>query len=242
VNDVRGGRYLNNPILTDKGIRDTLADLIRLVGTSPSGIGYTIERAQVIAKDNKYQLIDLLCVDFIVFICSLDRISIIEIKIFPIFLNSFHYIQYLGNNSYHSIVRTACGGANAELRSTPTLVPAAGGANQRWSGIPPFGPDSAPLVGGNDEPLITYLFKYCKASNIVMVTVQLANVHHFHQVGGSAQLRIGLPEEHLGGADTAPHVVNRQQCKDGLFVWAERWLKPLTARREQREDDRATQE
>ena len=58
------------------------------------------------------------------------------------------------------------GGANAELSSTPTLV------------------------GGNDEPLITYLFKYCKASNTAMLTVQLANVHHFHQGGGSAQLRI----------------------------------------------------
>jgi hypothetical protein len=40
------------------------------------------------------------------------------------------------------------------------MVPAAGGANHHWGGIPPFGRDSAPLVGGNDEPLITYLFKY----------------------------------------------------------------------------------
>jgi len=28
------------------------------VGTSPSGIGYSLERAEVIAKDNKYQLKD----------------------------------------------------------------------------------------------------------------------------------------------------------------------------------------
>jgi len=69
-----------------------------------------------------------------------------------------------------------------------------------WGGIPPFGRDSAPLVGGNDELLITHLFKYCKASNIAMLTVQLANVHHFHQVGGSAQLRIGrqkLENKHI---------------------------------------------
>ena len=50
--------YLNSSILTDKGIRDTLIDLIRLLGTSPSGIGYSLERAQLIAKDNRYQLID----------------------------------------------------------------------------------------------------------------------------------------------------------------------------------------
>ncbi|MEE9503476.1 MAG: hypothetical protein V3V48_15485, partial [Candidatus Aminicenantaceae bacterium] len=35
-----------------------MTDLIRLLGTSPSGIGFTIERAEVTAKDNKYQLID----------------------------------------------------------------------------------------------------------------------------------------------------------------------------------------
>ncbi len=68
-----------------KGLKSRLLiDLIRLVGTSPSGIGYTIERAEVVAKDNKYQLIDSftkmlqnaptfgrrasLCVDFTVFI------------------------------------------------------------------------------------------------------------------------------------------------------------------------------
>jgi hypothetical protein len=32
--------------------------LIRLLGASPSGIGYSLERAEVTAKDNKYQLID----------------------------------------------------------------------------------------------------------------------------------------------------------------------------------------
>jgi len=32
--------------------------LTRLPGTSPPGIGYRIERAEDIAKDNKYQLID----------------------------------------------------------------------------------------------------------------------------------------------------------------------------------------
>ncbi len=38
-----------------KGLKSRLlTDLIRLVGTSPSGRGYTIERADVIAKDNKY--------------------------------------------------------------------------------------------------------------------------------------------------------------------------------------------
>jgi len=35
-----------------------LIDLTRLPGTSPPGIGYRIERAEDIAKDNKYQLID----------------------------------------------------------------------------------------------------------------------------------------------------------------------------------------
>ncbi len=50
-------------------MRDTPDRFVRPVGTSLSGIGYTIERAELIAKDNKYQLIDLLCVDFIVFIC-----------------------------------------------------------------------------------------------------------------------------------------------------------------------------
>jgi len=33
------------------------------------------------------------------------------------------------------------------------------------------------------------------ASNIAMLIIQLANVHHFHQVGGSAQLRILLPKK-----------------------------------------------
>ncbi len=75
-----------------KGVKSRLLTyLIRLLGTSRSGIGYTIERAEMIAKDNKYQLIDLLCVDFI-YLYILDRISIIEIKMFPIFLNSFHCI------------------------------------------------------------------------------------------------------------------------------------------------------
>jgi hypothetical protein len=57
-----------------KGLKSRLlTDLIRLLGTSPSGIGYTIERGELIAKDNeaprsklqgisaktnKYQLID----------------------------------------------------------------------------------------------------------------------------------------------------------------------------------------
>ncbi len=42
-----------------KGLKSRLlTDLIRLVGTSRSGIGYTIEKAELIAKDNKYQLID----------------------------------------------------------------------------------------------------------------------------------------------------------------------------------------
>ena len=53
-----------------KGVKSRLLTyLIRLFGTSPSEIGYTIERVEVIVKDNKYQLIDLLCVGFIVFIC-----------------------------------------------------------------------------------------------------------------------------------------------------------------------------
>jgi len=42
-----------------KGLKSRLlTDLIRLLGTSPFGIGYTIERAELTAKDNKYQLID----------------------------------------------------------------------------------------------------------------------------------------------------------------------------------------
>ena len=42
-----------------KGLKSQLLTyLIRLVGTNPSGIGYTIERAEVTTKDNKYQLID----------------------------------------------------------------------------------------------------------------------------------------------------------------------------------------
>ena len=66
------GHILNNkyPLLylKVKGLKSRLlTDLIRLFGTNPSGIGYTIERAEVIAKDNNYQLIDLLCVDL--FIC-----------------------------------------------------------------------------------------------------------------------------------------------------------------------------
>jgi hypothetical protein len=44
-----------------KGVKSRLLTyLIRLFGTSPSGIGYTIGRAEVITKDNKYQLIDSL--------------------------------------------------------------------------------------------------------------------------------------------------------------------------------------
>ncbi len=35
-----------------------LTYLIRLLEKSPSGIGYMIERAEVIAKDNEYELID----------------------------------------------------------------------------------------------------------------------------------------------------------------------------------------
>lgn len=51
---------------------------------------------------------------------------------------------------------------------------------------------AAPRLGGNDELLITYLFKYyAKASHIAMLTIRPTNVHHFPQVGGSAQLRIG---------------------------------------------------
>ena len=42
-----------------KGIKSRLLTyLIRLVGASPYGGGYTLERAEVIAKDRKYQLID----------------------------------------------------------------------------------------------------------------------------------------------------------------------------------------
>jgi hypothetical protein len=55
-----------------------------------------------------------------------------------------------------------------------------------------FGRDSAPLVGGIDEPLITWLFKYAKASHSIMLIIQLTTVHHFPQVGGSPQLRIIL--------------------------------------------------
>jgi len=37
-----------------KGLKSRLLiDLIRLVGTSPSGIGYSIERVELIAKDSK---------------------------------------------------------------------------------------------------------------------------------------------------------------------------------------------
>ena len=58
------GHILNNKhshlYLKVKGVKSRLlTDLIRLVGTSPSGIGYSLARAQLIAKDNKYQLIDL---------------------------------------------------------------------------------------------------------------------------------------------------------------------------------------
>jgi hypothetical protein len=42
-----------------KGLKSRLlTDLIRLLVPSPYGRGYTIERAEVIARDNKYQLID----------------------------------------------------------------------------------------------------------------------------------------------------------------------------------------
>ena len=52
-----------------KGVKSRLlTDLIRLLGTSPSGIGYSLAKAQLIVKDQKYQLINLLCVGFIVFI------------------------------------------------------------------------------------------------------------------------------------------------------------------------------
>ena len=52
------GHILNNKYsllyLKVKGLKSRLlTDLIRLVGTSLSGIGYTIERAEVTAKDNK---------------------------------------------------------------------------------------------------------------------------------------------------------------------------------------------
>ncbi len=36
----------------------TLDRFVRLFGMIPSGIGYSIERAELIAKDNKYQLKD----------------------------------------------------------------------------------------------------------------------------------------------------------------------------------------
>ncbi len=52
-----------------KGLKSRLLTyLIRLLERSPSEIGYTIERAEVTNKDNKYQLLALLCVDFILFI------------------------------------------------------------------------------------------------------------------------------------------------------------------------------
>jgi hypothetical protein len=42
-----------------KGLKSRLlTDLIRLPGRSPPGIGYTIERAELTTKDNKYKLID----------------------------------------------------------------------------------------------------------------------------------------------------------------------------------------
>ena len=43
---------------SEGGQISTLDTFVRLVGTSPSGIGYSVERAELIAKDNKYQLID----------------------------------------------------------------------------------------------------------------------------------------------------------------------------------------
>jgi hypothetical protein len=50
-----------------KGLKSRLLTyLIRVLGPSPSGISYTIERAEITAKDNKYQLIDLLCVDLFI--------------------------------------------------------------------------------------------------------------------------------------------------------------------------------
>jgi len=60
---IKNNGVLNNKYsllyLRVKGLKSRLlTDLIRLVGTSPSGIGCTIERAEVIAKDNKYQLVD----------------------------------------------------------------------------------------------------------------------------------------------------------------------------------------
>ena len=86
-----------------KGVKSRLLTyVIRLIGTSPSGIGYRIERSEIIAKDNKYQLIDSFTLCWF-YLYTLDRISIIEVRIFPIFLNSFHYIWYFGNNSVHSI-------------------------------------------------------------------------------------------------------------------------------------------
>jgi hypothetical protein len=58
TNRKQRGHILNNkywlPYLKVKGLKSRLLTyLIRLAGTSPSGIGYTIERAGVIAKDNK---------------------------------------------------------------------------------------------------------------------------------------------------------------------------------------------
>ncbi len=42
-----------------KGLKSRLlTDLIRVLGASLSGICYTIVRAEVISKHNKYQLID----------------------------------------------------------------------------------------------------------------------------------------------------------------------------------------
>jgi hypothetical protein len=70
-----GNSLLNNKYsllyLKVKGLKSRLlTDLIRVLGASPSGIGYTIESAELTLKDNKYQLIDLLCVDFILlFVC-----------------------------------------------------------------------------------------------------------------------------------------------------------------------------
>jgi len=43
---------LNNSIQTDtiQELEILLTDLIRLFGTSPSGLGYTVQRGQIIAK------------------------------------------------------------------------------------------------------------------------------------------------------------------------------------------------
>ncbi len=48
------------------------------------------------------------------------------------------------------------GGANAELCFTLRFVAPHAARTKRSSGIAPFGRDPAPLVGRNDEPLITY--------------------------------------------------------------------------------------